>query len=55
MITVEIWKSSENQEEVHVFNKQGVEYVIGFNPKIFTRNRIEELLKEVGLELPDYV
>jgi hypothetical protein len=52
MTTVEVWKSSENQEEVHVFNRQGVEYVIGFNPKIFSWSRIAELLKEVGVEMP---
>jgi len=42
---LEVWKSDQNQEEIHYF-KDGEqnEYIFGYNPKYFTSEQIAEIL-----------
>lgn len=50
MTRAEIWKSNENQEEIHIFN--GKDYVIGFNPKYIPQYQILKILDDLDLTLP---
>ena len=46
---LERWVSDQNQEEIHYFiaDKQN-EYVIGYNPKYITKEKIEALLRDLN-------
>lgn len=45
-LAVEVWKSDQNQEEIHYFKPgEQNEYVIGYNPKYFTKEQIEKILE----------
>lgn len=52
MIRAEVWKSSENKEEIHVFD--GTNYVCGFNPRYIGRFKIQQLLRSVNMDLPPH-
>jgi hypothetical protein len=41
-LRLERWKSNQNEEELHYF--LGARYVIGYNPKLISREGIELLL-----------
>lgn len=50
---LERWVSDQNQEEIHYFiaGEQN-EYVIGYNPKYVSKEKIEALLREVNEDSP---
>jgi hypothetical protein len=48
---IEVWKSSENQEERHYFLAEDGNntYVLGYSPLFFTEEEIEAFLLSKGL------
>ena len=46
---IEVWKSDQNQEEIHLFMEgEQNEYIIGYNPKYVAKEKIEALLREIN-------
>ena len=46
---LECWKSDQNQEEIHYFIEgEQNEYIIGYNPKYISKEKIEALLGEIN-------
>lgn len=52
-IKLEVWKSSENNEERHYFvsGTAAEIYVLGYNPALFTEAEIEAFLAHRGLKV----
>lgn len=48
-LKTEVWKCDDNKEEIHLFlpDKRN-EYVIGYNPKLISTDKIAKLLDEQG-------
>lgn len=46
----EIWKSNQNNKEVHFFD--GLTYVLGVNPQLIPLSEVIELLSDFNYEFP---
>ena len=45
-LRIEVWRSSEAREEVHIFVDGTQNYVIGFNPALIDESKIMTFLAE---------
>ncbi len=49
-LRLEVWKSNENQEEIHYF--VGNVYLLGYNPALVPMGEVQKILLDLGYELP---
>lgn len=48
-LKVEVWKSDQSQEEIHLFVEgERNDYVLGFNPKVIAVEEVRSFLADKG-------